>query len=182
MGISWLGPTAMVLAAVASLGCVLTGRPRRPVAVVASAGMVVAMADMALGHVLLTPVLWAIALVALGVVVVALPWSGDEHAAWHHALALVAAAVIMVVSPHALPVAAVAGHAGHPGTTGPTGGWAWGTAIALAYAVAALLSLRRPPTRPARPATGQGRQDRHLLQVIMTTGCLVLMAVIPSLP
>jgi hypothetical protein len=178
MGITWLGPLAMVLTAVVALGCVLTTRPRRWGSVVAATGMVVAMADMALGHVLLTPVAWAIALVALGVFVVALPSSGDEHAAWHHGLALVAAAVIMVVAPHALPTAGAAGHAGHPGPPGLTGGWIWGLAISVAYAVAALLPLGR---LPARSTNRRPRQDRHLLQVITTTGCLVLMAVVPSL-
>jgi len=136
MGISWLGPTAMVLTAVAALGCVLTSRPRRAVAVVASTGMVVAMADTALGHLLLTPVAWAGVLVILGVFTVALPRPGDDHAAWHHGLALVAAAAIMMVSPHTLPTASAAGHDSHQSPTGVVGGWVLGLAIAVAYAVA----------------------------------------------
>lgn len=179
MGISWLGPAVMVLTAVAALGCVLTGRNRRPVAVVASTGMVVAMTDMALGHLLLTPVAWAGTLVTLGVVVVALPRSGDDHTAWHHGLALVAAAAIVMLSPHGPSPGSAAGHSAHPGPVGATDSWMVGLAVALAYAVAALLALRRPPTSPAAGSAEVGR-GRHLLQVIATTGCLVLMAVVPS--
>ena len=181
MGISWLGPTAMVLTAIAALGCVLTSRPRRAVAVVASIGMVVAMADMALGHLLLTPVAWAGALVILGVFTVALPRTGDDHAAWHHGLALVAAAAIVMVTPHTLPTASAAGHAAHPSPAGVAGGWVLGLAIALAYAIAALLPLRRISIGSATGPTDVG-QSRHLLAVIATTACLLLMAVVPSLP
>ena len=181
MGVSLLGPTAMVLTAAVALGCVLTSRPRRLAAVVASTGMLVAMCDMALGHVLLSPVAWAGALVTLGVFTVALARPDDDHTAWHHGLALVAAAAIVWVSPHALPTASAVGHAAHPSPVGLAGGWFLGLTVAVVYAVAALLPLRRTPTGAAPGPSDAGR-GRHLLQVIATTGCLLVMAVLPNLP
>ncbi|HEY5978035.1 MAG TPA: hypothetical protein VIT41_00230 [Microlunatus sp.] len=179
MGTWWLGPTAMVLTAVVALGCVLSSRPRRVGAVIAATVMVLAMVDMALGHVLFAPVVWAGLLVTLGVVVVALPRAGDDHASWQHGLALVAAAVIVIVSPHAAPTVGGAGHAGHLSPVGLLGGWGLGLAVALAYATVALLPLRRTPSASAPGPVAVGRA--HLLQVVTTTGCLALMAVAPSM-
>ena len=178
---AWLGPAAMVLAAVGALGCVLKGRPRHPGAVIAAAVMVLAMADMALGHLLLTPMVWAGVLVGAGVFVVALPRAGDDHLLWQHGLALVAAAAIMIVSPHALPTAsAVSGHAGHAAPPGWTSGWVVGLTVALAYAGVALLPLRRPRSPAASTPATVGLAP--WLEVVTTTGCLVLMAVVPILP
>lgn len=105
-GVMWV---AMVGAAVGALGCVLVARPRSAGSVVAAAVMLVAMLDMAMGHVLLMPVVWAAALLALGVIVVALP-AGASRCDWHHGVALVAAGVIMLVSLTVPPAAGAAGH------------------------------------------------------------------------
>ena len=90
----------------------------------------------------------------------------------------VTAAVIMVISPHALATASATGHVGHAGPMILTGGAGAGVAIVLAYAVLALLPRRSPTAVPTRPTPT--RHD-HLLQVIMTTCCLALMAVVPTL-
>lgn len=102
----------MVLAAVAALGCALAARPRRIGAVLAAVIMLAAMVDMALCHVLLAPVPWAAVLAVLGVFVVALPRATGDSCSWHHGLALVAAAVIMLIDPHTLPLADAAGDVG----------------------------------------------------------------------
>lgn len=155
-GVMWV---AMVGAAVGALGCVLVARPRSAGSVVAAAVMLVAMLDMAMGHVLLMPVVWAAALLALGVIVVALP-AGASRCDWHHGVALVAAGVIMLVSLTVPPAAGAAGH--HRLSLGGGTPQALGVAVVCAYVVAAL-----------------ARADRHrneVAQVMLTAGCLALMA------
>lgn len=175
MAVTAIGWLAMLATAAGSLGCVMAARPRHLGAVLAALLMLVAMLDMAAGHRLLPPIAWAAVLIAVGVVVVALPRATESPCGWQHGLALVAAAVIMIGSPHALPTASASGlgHAGHPMGSAMTGGWLLGLLVAGGYAVVAGGHLRRPATE------GGPAPDRvQVLQVVSTTACLALMALL----
>lgn len=181
-----LGPVlwvTMVAGAVGALGCALTARPRQLGAIVSAAIMLVAMLDMAVGHLLLLPMAWAAVLLTLGVFVVALPRAADDLCGWHHGLALVAAAMIMLGSPHGLPAASASGlgHGGHSASFVPVGGGSvLGLLITTAYvALASMPLLRRDAgSRLAGPRLAV-RGARA--QVATTAGCLALMSVLPLL-
>ena len=163
-----IGVLAMLAAAVGSLGCVLAARPRQVGGVLASVIMLVAMVDMAIGHRLLPPIGWAALLIAVGVFVVALPRAAEASCSWQHGVALVAAAVIMISSPHAEPLAMASGpdHAGHlVSSTSYEGGWLTGLLVAGGYA-AVVLGQIRPLDR------------LHVAQVVSTTTCLAVMALL----
>lgn len=192
MGHPWVA-LAMALAAGATLGCVLIERPRRPGSVLTATTMLLAMADMALGH-LIIPVAWAGVLISLGVFVVTLPSTARTRCGWQHGVALVAAAMIMLGSPHALPAAGAAGpgHVAHQGPSLSLGaGWSLGLVIALGYLVVVSAPLLRPAvSRLDRPADGAatGASTRpavvvvsrtQVLQIASTMLCLALMAVLP---
>lgn len=175
MSVTAIVLTLMVLAALGAVGCVVATRPRQPAAVLSAVIMLVAMLDMAAGHLLLTAGAWAVVLIASGVFVVALPGSAACHD-WQHGLALVAAAVIMIGSPHALPSTSASGtldattHAGHAVSVSLSGGWLLGVGIVAAYVLVA--------GAPVLQRTGRSRRT-ELTQVIGTTACLALMAAVP---
>lgn len=174
---------AMVAAAVGAFGCALLTRPWHPGAIVSAAIMLLAMTDMALRHILLVPMAWTAVLLALSVFVVALPRAADDLCDWHHGLALVAAAMIMIGSPHGLPVANASGlgHGGHVDSAVDLGsGWTLGLLTAAAYALVAGTMVRR---ESAAPTAGSGsRASRtQAAQVASTAGCLALMSLLPVL-
>ena len=188
----------MLAAAVGALGCALDTRPRHPVAIISAAIMLLAMLDMALGHVLLVPVAWTAVLLALGVFVVTLPTAAHDLCGWHHGLALVAAAMIMVSGPHALPEASATGfdHLGHlDSTIQPGGGWMIGLLITVGYVLVAATPLLRseaaengatvPAGRTGMPErSGRTRISARAIRVAhvaSTASCLALMSLLPVL-